>query len=260
MSFSIFPCDAKDVPMLARIAGRAFETDRHTQMKALGKTPYDHEGGMQEALTSWVEPSDRRLLVNAKDDTTGEILGWVCWGLRGYDTSSSAAAPAPVEEAQKTSEEGSQQPQKEGSHGVEEPSQEPVHDDDPIARLEALTDTDMQRWMGKLMPSGTKCMFIISIAVVPSAQSRGVGSALIKYGTERADADGVFCWVHSSEAGSGAFEKQDFREVGRLTVDLDEYAPCSPLESDSRGGKWGEYVFRYMKRLPQRKGVTSHVT
>ena len=57
------------------------------------------------------------------------------------------------------------------------------------------------------------------------------------------------CWVHASEAGYKPFEKAGFEEVGRLDLDLDEYA-LVPREEGEENAKWGSYTFRYMLRPP----------
>lgn len=123
-----------------------------------------------------------------------------------------------------------------------------VEDDDPIKRLESMTSADLKHWMDKLMPEGTKCMFVVSLCVAPKWQSQGVGSALLRWGTERADAAGVFIWVHSSAGAWPMYAKHGFETVGTLDVDLDEYAPAPAPDQE---GKWGHYEFRYMKRLPR---------
>lgn len=60
----------------------------------------------------------------------------------------------------------------------------------------------------------------------------------------------MYCWVSSSDGGFRAFEKNGFKEVGLLALDLDEF-----VGEGVRGGsldavdeKWGEYVWRYMRR------------
>ena len=125
--------------------------------------------------------------------------------------------------------------------------------DDPTKRLENLTGEDVNRWMKELMPPGTKCMFVVSLTVAPEWQGQGIGSAFLKWGAENADKAGVFCWVHSSEAAWTTYAKAGFKVVGALDVDLDEYAigPPPRKELEVSKGKWGHYVFRYMKRLPR---------
>lgn len=70
---------------------------------------------------------------------------------------------------------------------------------------------------------------------------------LIRWGTGIADAEGVCCWVYSSDKGWTAFQKGGFGEVGQLDVELDDFAG----EVRNEGGedeRWRKYVFRYMRR------------
>ena len=237
-SYALLPAQLSDIPILAKIAGEAFQNDRHTALKALPEYGgYNHETAMNEALTSWIGlPPKRGRLLKATDNETGEILGWVCWGLRGYDES-----PATVKAG---GERASKEDQASKSEQAEEPKQ-------GIARMKELTSDDMQRWMSVLMPENTKCLFIISIVVSPKHQGKGVGAALIRNGTEQADQGGVYCWVHSSEDGVSLFTKEGFKEVGHLDIDLDEFAREENMNVLKTGKepdrKWGVYRFRYMK-------------
>ena len=122
-------------------------------------------------------------------------------------------------------------------------------EDDPIKRVTSITDADMKRWQAILMQAGTWCMFIVGLSVAPEYHGLGVGIALMRWGTTNADADGVFCWVHSSDLAHSFYAEEWFETVGLLDVDLDECAPGTPDEDD-RDGKWGLYVFSYMERLP----------
>jgi GNAT superfamily N-acetyltransferase len=109
----------------------------------------------------------------------------------------------------------------------------------------------MKAWMQKLMPEGTRCMFVASFHVDPKYQRRGIGSALLKWGTDVADERGIFIWVHSSEAGVKAYEKAGFEPIGSLDIDLDEYAPRPPPE-EVGGDIWGHYVLTYLKYIPKK--------
>ena len=176
-SFSIRPATSDDIPAMARLAADAFKTDRNTQVKAQGAEPYDHEATMRMLLPDWLDrPSERGFTVVATDDATGEILGWVCWGRAGFVP---RAPDAAVEEPT--------------DHDAKE--REARAEPDPIKRLNRLSSANMMRWVDKLMPPGTKCWVVMSIAVAPAHQGRGVGSSLIQTGTKAADADGVFIWV-----------------------------------------------------------------
>jgi GNAT superfamily N-acetyltransferase len=122
-----------------------------------------------------------------------------------------------------------------------------------VKRIMALTDADLKAWMQKLMPEGTRCMFIASLTVDPKFQRRGVSRALLKWGTDTADRLGLFIWVHSSQGAVKAYEAGGFERIGNLEMDLDEYAPCPPpKELDHDGsGKWGRYELVYLKYLPK---------
>lgn len=117
----------------------------------------------------------------------------------------------------------------------------------------------MSDWQNALNTRGQRRMYILGISVHPAHQGRGVGRALIRYGTERADAAGVVAWVQSSEAAVKAFEKEGFveRKEATVTADLDEYATRPPRPTGSGddgdgGGKWGSYTWRYMVREPRK--------
>jgi GNAT superfamily N-acetyltransferase len=105
----------------------------------------------------------------------------------------------------------------------------------------------MSHYVAHLVPEGTACRYIVMMSVAPAYQGLGVGSALLKWGTEKADADGVFCWVSSSMGGYLVFEKAGFVEVGRQALVLDHYAQGVKT---AEGGEWGVYVWRWMRRDP----------
>lgn len=103
----------------------------------------------------------------------------VGWARRGFEDQEIPVVP--------TSEEGGT---RKGENGVE--AQEELFLD-KAARLEAFCTADMNRWISKIMTPGTKCGYLTSCLVDPLYQGRGVGSALIRWGTERAAREGVFC-------------------------------------------------------------------
>ncbi|MCJ1224853.1 hypothetical protein MMC12_001499 [Toensbergia leucococca] len=251
-SFSLSPAAPSDIPILADIFSAAFATDRHTQLKSLGKDPNYQANMMSKGLSYWLQVPARCTLLKATDNFGGKIVGWACWGFHGYEKKQATSVPeekdvgaeAGMHENQKSKAEEASE-----SHDAHANQGNLLPEVDNIQRLESITNLDMKRWEKILMPEGTKCMILVAIAVSPTYQSLGVGSTLIKWGTQKADIDGVFCWVHASEAGHKMFAKQGFNEVGNLVVDLDEFAS---LPREEMGGiiGWGHYTFRYMKRLP----------
>ena len=267
-SFTLEPVTAADFTDIAKISSNSFANDRHTLMKShhAVRHPYNHENASREPLAGYFTFPERYQLIKAVEDTSGTIMGSVTWGFRGYTKESvptlngrgvgsaeskqksradmavadASAKEKPAYSAKRKTEEGSQSMIEEDTNRGE---------DDPIKRLTSKTDADMKRWQEILMPEGTKCMFIVGLSVAPEYHGLGVGTALLRWGTANADADGVFCWVHSSESAHTFYAKEGFVTVGILEIDLDEFA-LGPLEGVGGDGKWGRYVFRYMKRLP----------
>jgi hypothetical protein len=74
----------------------------------------------------------------------------------------------------------------------------------------------MREWEAKFTPPGSKRIVLAAIPVLPAYQGKGIG--LIRWGTSIADAEGV------SDKGWTAFQKGGVGEVGRLDVELDDFA------------------------------------
>lgn len=242
---TLYPATPADIPTLSTISSLAFKTDTHTRLKELIRGD-DFAEGTKSHLEGLLSASPGRCSVLKAVAEDGQAVGWACWGFRGLDgpIAETIAAPEPsIDGREEQQKEGSKA--EEGSASADEKEQDTAKT--KIAELEALTDTSMASWMAKLMPEGTKCMYIISICIHPSHQGQGIGRSLIQWGTSLADEKGVFCWVHSSDGGWKVFEKEGFGEVGRLEVELDEFA-CGIENEEGDGGRWGSYVWRYMRR------------
>ncbi|KAK3360653.1 putative GNAT family acetyltransferase [Lasiosphaeria hispida] len=255
MSFQILPVKIQDVPTLAGISAEAMETDSQTEMKGYGKKPFlMREDALQSLPDELGNPKIR--VIKAVADNTGAIMGFCIWGFRELQ---------PPEFPTVSKDDGSTSKQLDKVNATISENKADVsvirgtpekelaeeaqgrETDDPIARLERYTSRDLKEWMGTIMPEGVSCLFVIGLSVSPDFQRRGVGSALLKWGTDIADAhDGAFAWVHSSAGAWRAYEKAGFRTVRTLDVDLDEYAPVPAPADRYEGGKWGRYVFRYM--------------
>ena len=259
--FTLYPAQPADIPQLAAISARAFARDANTQMKAQGQKPGAFEHGMAAGLRMWIGlPPSRCVVLKAVErhgdgdgDGAGRIAGWVCWGVRGAELALPSAddeeeslvvARGPDQDGQAAaaSDPAAEQRQDQEQQQVAAPDADAAS---RIERFETMTSKHLAAFQKKVMPEGTRCMYIIAAAVDPAAQGRGVGSRLVRWGTEQADRHGVFCWVHASEAGWRMFEGKGFVEVERLTIDLDEWA-VGRREGDDGG--WGEYTFRYMVR------------
>ncbi|TWU78150.1 hypothetical protein ED733_007534 [Metarhizium rileyi] len=240
----------EDVPEIGQLTADAFVNDRQTQMKNLGKEPYDMKKITMESLPDMLH-NPRCVAIKAVNNESGEIMGICNWGFRGFkpeEMPKVEGKPLPLQ--QKPTETDKEQHATEGK-GKTTDEEEGT---DPIARLQALTGADLEAWMEEVMPEGTRCLFIIGLSVSPKYQGRGVGSALLRWGTDICDGKDVFAWVHSSEPAWPMYEKCGFQTIRCLDVDLDNYAPVHP-PNEGPDAKWGHYVFRYMKYV----GKKGHV-
>lgn len=243
-SIDLVPVNYSDIDALVKISADSFVADVHTQVKSQGRKPFDMAASARSDLLRNLGV-ERCAYMKAVDKATGEILGYCGWGFRVGDNSLVPRSD-PGKPPAKDSPEATPEIEKETEDEAEE---------DSITRLMALEDASMRQWMTYFMPDEhTRCMYILGLAVAPSAQGKGVGSALAKWGMDAADRLGLFTWVHSSEEAWRFYAKRGFEVVGELDLDLDEWA-LRPPERDGEGdAKWGHYVLRYMKRLPVATG------
>lgn len=159
-----------DVPELAKISADSFLSDRHTQMKSLGAKPYDHENTMKEHLPQQMK-SPNSILIKAIDASSGEIAGWVSWGFRGFDQTEITVV------RQRLAVSSTTRPRKEDldNTGAKPTKPQAIKDGavssnakrNLVEELESMTSADLKSWMDQLMPTGTRCMFVISLCVAP---------------------------------------------------------------------------------------------
>lgn len=223
-----------DYAAMAKLWDDSFLEDANTNIKKLQETK--KEGGEEKGpddslIREWVA-SDECHMLKAVSTSTGEILGWVGWGHRGYVY---------------------RKPQPEMTSGgiigdgVDEQTLSPVE------RLAKLQSSHFRAFMTDIMPEGTKCWYIMTLVVGPQFQRQGLGRAMIEWGRDRAEKDGVFAWVHSSDMAWQAYKACGFEIVRVLELHLDDYAAGDALgKGPELDGKWGTYTFRYMVYKPER--------
>ena len=80
----------------------------------------------------------------------------------------------------------------------------------------------------------------------PSHQGRGAASLLMKWGVERADADGLPCYVNAEEAAYALYRRFGFQDLVEGEIDLARFGGVGvyktmgmvrwgPREKDGRG-------------------------
>ncbi|KAG4424776.1 hypothetical protein IFR04_002124 [Cadophora malorum] len=93
----------------------------------------------------------------------------------------------------------------------------------------------------------TRCLNLSLLMTDPKFQRRGMGTALLEWGHEMADREGVPCFLIASPVGHPLYKHVEWKEIGILEVDLKDWA-------DYAGGGdlgWGLYRYYYMLRLPK---------
>ena len=250
------PVFVEDVPAMAKMCADSFLTDRQTQLKDLGKERYDMEAMSLQSLPLYIL-NPKIALIKAVNDK-GEIMGYIAWAFRGVELSEipqiEGAPPKrkPLSDEERKAEdekEAAEQKIEDEKKRLEEEEKKAngiVEEEDLAKKLNDMESENMNEWMEKLMPEGTKCMFVAGFHVDPAHQRKGAGLALLKWGTDICDKMGLFAWVHSSEGGYAAYKKAGFEEIGKLDVNLDDYARAPP-PPEVGGDIWGHYVLTYMK-------------
>jgi len=84
-----------------------------------------------------------------------------------------------------------------------------------------------------------------ALATDPAWQGCGIGTLLIRWAVEHAEAQHLSCWVHVSPAAYRLYKNLGFVEVEKSYYDLDTWASA---EHKAVGELWGMYMFRCMKR------------
>lgn len=242
LSIEISLAKSEDIKTLAKLHDKAFENDKHTQLKTSYKGPEYHILGMTQALVHWASKPSCTLL-KATVTNTGDILGWLCYVHNSLPGTSNGDIPNPdaIREAfRKEREAASSSAGEKSKTGID--------------ALEFATSTDLACWQRTVMQEDSKCMFICSIAVDPDFQGSGVGSALLQRCTRIADEEVITCWVCSSMDGVRLFAKAGFESIV-LKIDLDGFVEKGCVKSgdgvDEERKRWGVYRWTYLMRWPQ---------
>ena len=217
-----------DYIIMAKLWQDSFLNDAHTNLKVY-QAP---QGPLDDSpVRNWAASNQCHML-KAVSTSTNEIMGWVCWGHRGYIAS---------------------KPQTESTSEGVWTSGAAQKDKTLLQKLGSLTGAHFAEFMTDIMPEGTKCWYIRTLVIAPQYQGMGLGRQMIEWGTSRAEKDGVFAWVHSSDQGWQAYKACGFEIVRMLKLNLDEFAAGGALgKGPESGGEWGVYTFRYMVYKPER--------
>ena len=210
-----------DVPTLARIHAAAFTNDPSIQIRL--PDPAQHVEKVIGMLTEQI-PDLSWLVMKAVEPNTDSIRGWASWLRSGYqDTEEEEKAPYSVDNSS--------------------PALETESSDD----LGSYMSAQQKRILGQLM-SGKKCLKLNSFFVDPHFQKKGIGTILLKWGSDLADNDHVPCYLASTPSAYHVYCANAFTAREWLDIDLREWGPGG--KDGNRG--WGNYRLWFMERLPRR--------
>ncbi|KAJ5778785.1 acetyltransferase [Penicillium odoratum] len=224
MEISLSLVTTHDIPDLVRVHTAAFETDQFSNFMLYGREENAHQNVMQKSIEIWLSDPTSKLVKAVAGD--GTIVGWACWLTKDKDDQDRSKALLKSRSLDTP------------NNGESSPMNQPARPRRPAQILSCLMRGDSMRWEENSM-KGRKYLVLQALATSPSFQCRGIGSQLIQWGIDIADAEKLPCWVHASPAGHNLYKKAGFQEIGSSEYDL---------ESISSEGRWGRYTFRYMQR------------
>lgn len=220
-AISLLPASEDDIPSLIRVHMAGFAYDNSARL--MFKNDDEYERMLLDMLKEQLS-SPIYAVTKAISEDTGDTLGWLgCRFLGKDDHLESQGAVA----------------------GIAEVENETKDQKDDARTLRLVLKKNSVRVQKEWM-ANRKYIHFNTLVVDPTAQGHGVGTALVRWVTDKADEHGIYCWLQSSQAAHGIYLKAGFKDVGSFEIDLREFA---------RGGKegkwgWGMYEFRYMLRLP----------
>lgn len=229
-SCTLTQATAEDIPALVQVHTAAFRSDLFSHLMLLDRPDGAHQALMRKSIEHWL--ADPRSHVIKAVDANGQVLGWACWVLqeRARPAAKAEAPPAPDGETAA--------PPPAAATGPDKAT-------DPARALGGRMREDAVRHEAKHLDGRGPHLVLQGLATAPGLQGRGLGTRLVRWGTDRADAEGGLpCWAHASPAGRGLYARSGFAEVGRDDYDLAAWAPGG--QGGGRG--WGTYTFRYMLR------------
>lgn len=200
MTLTLRPATPADSPGITQVHTEAFASGVISQ-RVFPPCPLTEENWARDLASAFADPKTHLLVVTDDTTTPARVIGFAKWT----------------------------QPRAEGEPAPPLPSEEEIMD----REWPPETDLSLARaFLCGMAQKRAKTMgearfwFLHILVVQPEYQGKGAGGKMIRWGTERADADGVASYLDSTAVAKGVYERYGFREVDRLV-----------LEGQDHGGK-----------------------
>ncbi|PQE06742.1 Acyl- N-acyltransferase protein [Rutstroemia sp. NJR-2017a BBW] len=210
MPFHLRPATPHDAPHLTTIYFSAFTHDSISLLVFPSRTPGtpSWDWWEQSILTEMQDPCASFLCI--EDSSSGTVVAYAKWN---YVTESSA----------------------EWKGDEQELPTWPLGADTEVANH--FFGTLGRRRVGIM--SGRTHYYLELIATHPDFQGQGAAGKLIRWGLERADKEGVECYLEASPRGKEIYEYFGFEERGRLIVPVEgreDFVECFMVRGKRGGG------------------------
>lgn len=242
-SFSILPAQRADISALIDVLLAA--SYENLLQHFFTPTPQLLEETRQHAIEEWEGIFGRPNLIALKAvSSSGEIRGMGVWIKKGWESLS--------EEGNEDNKDLLFTPL------FPPPSPSPRPNSKPPDKRKALQTHINQNFATFLTSwtSPTKNLYLAALFTHPSSQGRGIGSALLEYGHDIADREGIPCFLIGTPVGHPFYKWKGWMEVGEFDVDLREWDEMEDKWGRGDRGErgWGVYRYWYMCRMARTAG------
>lgn len=217
----LLPASEDDIPSLIRVHMAAFSNDNAARLMFKNK---DENIAMLLDMLKAQLSNTKFAVTKAISNDTGNVLGWQACRFLGKDDDLESKGVVT------------------GSQGVKDVT---VNGSDGVRTLRSVLMENSVRVQKDWM-ANQEYIHFDTLVVDPAAQGRGIGTALLRRVTDKADEYSTYCWLQSSPAAHNIYLKAGFKDVASFEVHLKEFAPGG-MEG---GWGWGMYNPKYMLRLP----------
>lgn len=105
------------------------------------------------------------------------------------------------------------------------------------AKLESDAQRDMEAWTDASTGARLPHWRPTAVATHPAHQGHGYGSAVVRWGTEQADADGMLTGLLASDPGMAMYSRLGFEKVSTMVIGPTTRNSCKRLPKGTKEGK-----------------------